>query len=51
MLDKAVSDANTILQSFPRGEMGLTPDAVKATPEWQTAKEDYDRKFKSLRSF
>lgn len=30
------------LQTFPRGPMGLTPDAVKFSPEYQAAKRGYD---------
>lgn len=43
--------AGAALKAFPRGRMGLTPDAVKATPEWRAAKQAYDRAFAALRSF
>ncbi|MNO09060.1 hypothetical protein D3C81_2320260 [compost metagenome] len=31
--------------------MGLTPDHVKAMPEWQAAKRAYDVSFAELRAF
>ena len=31
--------------------MGLTPDAVKATPEWQLAKKAYNLAFEQSRAF
>lgn len=39
------------LQKFPKGPMGLTPDHVKATPEFRFAKHVYDMAFKKLRDF
>lgn len=33
------------------GAMGLTPDDVKASPEWQAAKRAYDAAFAALRQF
>ncbi len=43
--------ASKAMQQFPRGPMGLTPDAVKATPEWRAAKQRLDRAFARLRAF
>jgi hypothetical protein len=40
---------SAILQSFPRGDMGLTPDAVKFSPEFQAAKQAYDRAARAIR--
>lgn len=37
--------------SGERGPMGLTPDAVKATPEWQAARKASDGAFAVLRVF
>jgi hypothetical protein len=38
------------LQSFPRGgPMGLTPDAVKFSPEFQAAKRRYDEITKAVK--
>lgn len=45
---KAASDA---LQAFPRGPMGLTPDRVKASPEWQAAQRAYQKAHRDLRNF
>lgn len=33
------------------GARGLTPDHIKATPEWKKAKQDFDKAFAALRSF
>jgi hypothetical protein len=40
-----------ILKSFPKGPMNLTPDPVKATPEWKAAKAATDKAFANLRAF
>lgn len=37
------------LQTFPTGAMGLTPDAVKFSPEYREIKGAYDRAFSRLR--
>lgn len=39
------------LQRFPKGQMGLTPDAVKFSPEFRAAKSEFDNAFKTLRHF
>jgi hypothetical protein len=31
--------------------MGLTPDAIKATPEWKTAKRESDAAFRALQNY
>lgn len=41
----AVSEASKAINSIPgigSGQMGLTPDSVKATPEYRKAKMNYD---------
>lgn len=43
--------ASAAMGRFPRGPMGLTPDDVKASPEWRKAKARYDRAFANLRAF
>lgn len=43
--------ASQAMQRFPRGAMGLTPDDVKASPEWRAAKARYERAFARLRAF
>jgi hypothetical protein len=40
-----------IMDSFPKGPMNLTPDHVRATPEWQAAKSAADRAFQAFRNF
>jgi hypothetical protein len=45
---KAAGDA---MQVFPKLPNGLTPDAVKATAEWQQAKRKCDAAFAALREF
>lgn len=48
-LRKALEKWSEVLQSFPKGAMGLVPDAVRATPEYKTAKTAYDSSFHTLR--
>lgn len=37
------------LQSFPRTAFGLTPDSVKASPEWKSANQAFRLSFERLR--
>lgn len=37
--------AASVLNAFPKGVMGLTPDSVKASAEWKQAKTAFDRAF------
>ena len=48
-LDKAMKEASKALKVFPKGEMGLTPDHIKATPEYKAAKLTYDQAFHMVR--
>lgn len=50
-LEQAVDEASKALQSFPKSTGGLTPDSVKSTPEFITAKVTYQRAFAELRAF
>ena len=43
--------ASDALNKFPRGPTGLTPDHVKASHEYRTAKQNSDRAFQAVRSF
>ena len=46
--------ASEELQAFDKlgkSEMGMTPDHVKAMPEWKAAKRAYDVSFAELRAF
>ena len=44
----AYSDA---LNRFPKGPTGLTPDNIRATPEWREANAGFQRSFQALRRF
>ena len=50
-LNSAVDDASAILQQFPKGDAGLTPDAVKFSPEFRAAKTAFEYHFKLAREF
>jgi hypothetical protein len=39
------------MQRFPRGPVGLTPDHVKESHEFQQAKQSFDASFRRLRDF
>jgi hypothetical protein len=48
--DKASAALNEFAK-YGSGPMGLTPDHVKAMPEWIKAKRDFDLAFAQLRAF
>jgi hypothetical protein len=48
-IEREMSAASAALQRFPRSEIGLTPDSVKALPEFQSAKRAYAVVFARLR--
>ncbi len=50
-LEAEYSSCSQALKSFPRGPMGLTLDAVKASKEYKAAKHASDAAFASLRRF
>jgi hypothetical protein len=50
-LEFAAKEAGEELRAFPKGPMNLTPDHIKATPEWKAAKLRFDRAFAALRDF
>lgn len=50
-LEAELKAAKAALAVYPRGPMGLTPDAVKALPEYRTAKVQADQAFARLRAF
>jgi hypothetical protein len=50
-LDAEVSKCGDVLRSFPRDARGLTPDAVKFSPEYRTAKAASDNALVRLRTF
>lgn len=50
-LDAEVKHTSEILRAFPRGPMNLTPDHVRATPEWRAAREASDHALSKLKRF
>ncbi len=48
--ERNAAEAGATLQQFPKGAMGLTPDSVKATPEWRKAKAQYEVAAQQLRN-
>jgi len=50
-LEQDVDRFSKELKKFPKGPTGMTPDATKATPEWQAAKRNYDTAFQALRNY
>jgi hypothetical protein len=54
ILDAQLDAASKVLRDIPgvgTGPMGLTPDAVAATPEYRNAKKAVDAAFAALRAF
>lgn len=51
LVEKEMSEAQAAIDAFPRGPMGLTPDAVRALPEYRAAKARVDKAFARLRAF
>ena len=49
--EAAVKAASDLLKEFPRNAAGITPDAIKASPEYQQAKMLYDAMFKRLQTY
>ena len=53
-LDNELSAATEAIKAIPghaSGPMGLTPDPVKALPQWQAARLRLDRAFAAVRAF
>jgi len=48
---KAASQTLNTLKEGITGPMGLTPDSVRETPEYQAAKRNYQRAFEAVRRF
>lgn len=46
-----VSVCGAALRQFPKNSIGITPDDVKASPEFRAAKAAYDAAFQGLRNF
>lgn len=43
--------ASKALKGFPKGPMGMPPDSVKASPEYQVAKRNYEQAFARVRAY
>lgn len=50
-LEKLNSDASSKLEEFETGIMGLTPEHIRMTDEYQNAKKEYDKTFTELRNY
>lgn len=50
-LQLEVSQTSKAMRAFPRGPMGLTPDDVRASAEYQDARRKSDTAFERLRKF
>lgn len=53
-LETSANVASAALSAIPgvgTGLMGLTPDSVRATAEWQNARRSYERAWSALRAF
>jgi hypothetical protein len=50
-LETAMTAASKALGAFPRSSIGLTPDHVKESFDWQLAKLNSEHAFSKLRAF
>jgi len=50
-LDRINSKHSEILQQFETNGIGLVPDHIRATDDYQQAKRNFDRSFAELRNF
>lgn len=50
-LDDEWARTSAVLDSYPKNATGLTPVAVKVTPEWRRAAKAYQRAFAALKAF
>lgn len=50
-LDARVDMLSKRYNEFERGRMGLTPDHVRATPEWKKVDQEFKIAFKELQDF
>lgn len=51
VIEAEIKSHRTVLSTFPKGPMNLTPDAVKAIPEYQLAKRGVEGTFARLQKF
>jgi len=50
-LTQTLDEASEALSKYPRGEMGLTPDHIKRTSEWQADKRAFENAMRNLGEF
>lgn len=50
-LENTVARCGAVMQEFPKNAMGLTPDDVKASTDFQIAKRQFDGAFRNLQQF
>lgn len=50
-LDSAVKSAGEVLRQFPRSPLGLVSEETRKSPEYISAKRQYDIAFAKLRGF
>ena len=50
-LETAVKHTGIVLNEFPRSGIGLVPDSIRTSPEYQAAKKAYNDAFGALRNF
>ena len=50
-LEYGAREAGRPLSSYPKGPMGLTPDHIKATPQWHKERAEYEAARKRLVTF
>lgn len=50
-LEHAVDVTSAVMKAFPKGDMGLTPDDIKASDTYKAAHKAYNTAFARLRAF
>ena len=50
-INARLTAASEKMNHYPRGTIGLTPDEIKATPEWRANRTECDAIFQELRRF
>ena len=51
ILNDVLNFTSESLNKYPKGDMGLTPDHIKATPQWQADKRACETSMRNLREF
>ncbi len=50
-IQEEVNAADAAINAFPKGAMGITPDAIRATPEFRAANVRFQKAFARLQAF